>query len=66
MDQMWQTPAHTAEGRRAKVAVLFGCILGDEWQETDKRADWHVRQARNLLFEFVGGEPAERLRNQVA
>ncbi len=28
--QMFAIPAHTAEGRRAKVSVLLGCILGDD------------------------------------
>jgi len=28
--QMFATPAHTAEGRRAKVSVLLGCVMGDD------------------------------------
>jgi len=62
--QMWQTPARTAEGRRAKAAVLLFCMMGSDWQETDEGADWAVRHARSLLIEFVGGEPGERLREQ--
>jgi hypothetical protein len=33
--QMYATPAHTAEGRHAKVMVLLGCILGEDWREHD-------------------------------
>ena len=31
--QMFAIPAHMAEGRRAKVSVLLGCILGDDWRQ---------------------------------
>jgi hypothetical protein len=61
---MFTTPAHTAEGRRAKVTVLFGCILGDDWRCRDEETDWPERMARTLLIEFVGGEPGEMLRGQ--
>jgi hypothetical protein len=64
--QMAAIPAHTAEGRRAKVSVLLGCILGDEWRGTDKETDYPELMARNLLIEFVGGEPGETLRSQFA
>jgi len=61
---MWATPACTAEGRRAKVLVLLGCIMPVDWREIE--ADWGVKEARDLLIEFVGGEPAEQLRDQFA
>jgi hypothetical protein len=65
--QMWSTPAHTPEGRQAKVWVLLGCILrGDGWRETDDRMDYEKQRARDLLIEFVGGEPGASLRNQFA
>ena len=64
--QMFATPAHTAEGRRAKVTVLLGCILGDEWRRVDEETEWPELTARNLLIEFIGGEPGEMLRGQFA
>jgi hypothetical protein len=64
--QMFAIPAHTAEGRRAKVTVLLGCILGDEWRGTDKETDYPEQMARTLLIEFIGGEPGEMLRDQFA
>jgi hypothetical protein len=63
--QMWQIPARTAEGRRAKATVLLHCV-GSGWQEIDKDTDYPERLARTLLIEFVGGEPAEMLRGQFA
>jgi hypothetical protein len=59
---MWATPARTPEGRRAKVLVLLGCIMPVDWREVE--ADWGVKETRDLLIEFVGGEPAEQLRDQ--
>jgi hypothetical protein len=64
IEQMFATPAHTAEGRRAKVTVLLGCILGDDWRGRDEKTEWPELTARNLLIEFIGGEPGEQLRNQ--
>jgi hypothetical protein len=52
--QMWATPAHTPEGRRAKVLVLLGCIRSSRWCETDDRVDYEKQRARDLLIEFVG------------
>ncbi len=37
-----------------------------DWEDNDKDADWDVRMARNLLIEFVGGEPGAELRKQYA
>ena len=63
--QMFAIPAHTAEGRRAKVTVLLACIMPHEWRtENDKDADYDIEMARKLLIEFVGGEPGEMLRDQ--
>ena len=64
--QMFATPAHTAEGRRAKVTLLLGCILGDEWRRRDEETEYPALMARNLLLELIGGEPAEMLRGQFA
>ena len=63
--QMWATPALTPEGRRAKVLVALR-LLPDAWREVDEKADYGVRKARQLLIEFVGGEPGEQLRDQLA
>jgi hypothetical protein len=62
--QMFATPAHTADGRRAKAIVLISCILGDDWQKVDNETEYPERMARNLLLEFVGGGPGEELRDQ--
>jgi hypothetical protein len=62
--KMWAIPAHTPEGRRAKVLVLLGAVSGEEWQHTDDRTEFSVLQARNLLIEFIGGDPGEQMREQ--
>ena len=62
--QMWTIPAHTQEGRRAKVNVPIACIMGRGWDENDKDADYDIRMARSLLIEFVAGEPAQQLQKQ--
>jgi hypothetical protein len=64
--QMFAMLAHTAEGRLAKVTVLLGCILGDEWRGTDEETEYPERMARDLLIEVVGGQPGEQLRDQFA
>ena len=53
--QMYATPAHTAEGTSAKVLVLLGCILGEDWREHDDEIDYQQLMTRRLLIEFVGG-----------
>ena len=63
--EMWAIPALTPEGRRAKVLVALR-LLPDAWRERDEEADFWILQARNLLFEFVGGEPGAQLRDQFA
>jgi hypothetical protein len=63
---MWQIKAQTPEGRRAKVIVLLDYVMEeDEWRRVFD-CDFDVTRARDLLIEFVGGEPAERLRDQFA
>jgi hypothetical protein len=63
LEKMWAIPATTPEGREVKVQVLLSCVL--DWREHDEVAQWEVKMARDLLFELVGGEPAQR-RNQFA
>ena len=53
---MFATPAHTAEGRRAKVTVLL-LVMGDDWRHADEATEHQELMARNLLIEFIGGEP---------
>jgi hypothetical protein len=64
--EMWATPAHTPEGRRAKVQVLLVCIMGDGWTSVEEQTEWQELNARNLLIELIGGEPGDRLRDQFA
>ncbi len=64
MEEMFATPAHTPEGRRAKVLTLLVCVLGDDWANCDELTAPPYLTARNLLIEFIGGKPGEQLRNQ--
>jgi len=64
--QMFATPAHTAEGRRAKATVLLGVIMDYDWRGVDAETDYPELMARKLLIEFIGGEPSEMLRDQFA
>jgi hypothetical protein len=64
ISQMWKTPANNDAGRLAKVEVLLECILRTEWQGPDEDLDYGIREARQLLIEFVGGEAAANLRFQ--
>jgi hypothetical protein len=66
MEKMFAMPAHTAEGRCAKVTVLLVCIMGSDWSRVDAETDYPELTARNLLIEFIGGEPGEMLRDQFA
>jgi hypothetical protein len=63
--QMFATPAHTAEGRRAKVSVLLR-VMGDDWCHVDEKTEYRELMARSLLIEFIGGEPGEAMREQFA
>ena len=63
--QMWSTPARTPEGRRAKLLVLLGHVMADDWSKGGG-VDWDIKMARDLMIEFVGGEPANQLRDQFA
>jgi hypothetical protein len=64
--EMFATPAHTAEGRHAKVTVLLSIIMPHGWQEVDAETDYPELMARKLLIEFIGGEPGESHRDQFA
>ncbi len=64
--RMWTIPACTPEGRRAKLLVLLGCVMGGGWTVVDEDANWEVELARKLMIEFVGGDSAEQLRDQFA
>ena len=66
VEKMWTIPAHTPEGRRAKVLVLLGVILDTDWRQADEMATYEARRLRSILFEFIGGEPGEQMRNQFA
>jgi hypothetical protein len=64
IQQLWAIKAHTPEGRCAKVQVLLHRVLDWEWRRAENEAEWDIRLARDLLFEMVGGEPGEQLRDQ--
>jgi hypothetical protein len=64
--KMWAAPAHTPEGRRAKVLVLLGVILDGDWRRADEAADYEVLRLRSILFDFIGGEPGKQMRDQFA
>jgi len=40
--------------------------MTDDWREHDRELDWDIQMARDLMIEFIGGEPAEQLREQFA
>ena len=61
--QMWAIPALTPEGRRAKVLVALR-MLPDHGREDDGNTDYAELMGRNLLIEFIGGEPGAMLRDQ--
>jgi hypothetical protein len=66
VEKMFATPAHTPEGRRAKVTVLLSCIMSGDWTRVDAETDYPELTARRLLIEFIGGEPGEQMRGQFA
>jgi hypothetical protein len=67
LDQMDATPARTPEGRRAKLLVLLNFYVEDDWRNRDDDVyDGNIVAVRNLLIEFVGGEPAAQLHAQFA
>jgi hypothetical protein len=63
---MWAIRALTPEGRAAKVRVLIGWSRDSGWRENDADADYPIKEVRELMLEFVGGEPAQLLRHQFA
>lgn len=68
VDRMWALPAQTPEGKRSKLLVLLGHIMGVEWRNQDDHhnTSYEIRRARSLMIELVGGEPAAQLRDQFA
>jgi hypothetical protein len=60
------TRALTPEGKKEKFFVLLNFVMPDGWRENDKRADYDIEQARNFMIELIGGNEAERLREQLA
>jgi hypothetical protein len=68
LEKMWALPAQTPEGKRSKLLVLLGHILGEEWryQDDHEQTSHEVKLARSLMIELVGGEPAQQLRDQFA
>ena len=66
VNQMWALPAQTPEGKRSKLIVLLGFILGEEWRNQDDHhnTSYEIMRARTLMIELVGGEPAAQLRDQ--
>jgi hypothetical protein len=66
LERLFSMPAHTPEGRRAKVTVLLGLLLNDDWRRTDDETEYPEQMARKLLIEFVGGEPGKMLADQFA
>jgi hypothetical protein len=61
--EMWAIPALTPEGRSAKVLVALR-MLPDRWRVVDENTDYGILETRQLLIEFVGGEPGAQLRDQ--
>jgi hypothetical protein len=68
VDKMWALPVQTPEGKRSKLLVLLGYIMGEEWRHQDdhEQTSHEVKLARSLMIELVGGEPAQQLRDQFA
>jgi hypothetical protein len=62
--EMWSRPAHSPEGRRAKVLVALN-LLPSKWRVAGE-ADYEILETRQLLIEFVGGDAGEHLRDQFA
>ena len=50
VEEMFGIRAHTAEGRRAKVSVLLGCVLGDGWRGRDEETRYCARMAQTMLL----------------
>jgi hypothetical protein len=64
--QMWTIPASSSAAKAGKVWVLFRCVLGSEWLEDESEIEWDLGLARELLFEFVGGEMGDGLKAEFA
>ena len=64
--EMWAIPAQTPEGRRAKVLVALR-LLPDALARARRGSRLSGScETRQLLIEFVGGEPGAQLRDQFA
>ena len=51
-------PSHRPQTKEGpKVEVLLECIATDKGLESDKNGNRDVQMTRDLLFEFIGGEP---------
>jgi hypothetical protein len=46
--------------------VQRAAILSEEWTGIDQQTAYPTLMARNLLIEFVGGEPGAQLHDQFA
>jgi hypothetical protein len=67
VERMWAIKAVSAEGRRSKLLVLLSYVMADdEWRAAKEvpHLTSDVTRARDLMIEFVGGEPSEQLRDQ--
>jgi hypothetical protein len=66
VSRMWALPAQTPEGRRSKLLVLLGYIMDEFWRHQDDhhKTSYEIKRARDLMIEFVGGEPSAQLRDQ--
>ena len=56
VEKMWSMPARTEAGRKAKVLVLLGCVIRQNFNLPDEASDYDALITRQLLFELVGSE----------
>ncbi len=54
----------THRGRAAGQGLVALNLLPHDWRVVDKDCDYGIRETRQLLFEFVGGEAGAELRDQ--
>lgn len=53
VEEILNTPASTTEGKRAKLIVLFGYLMHDDFLEQGEDCDYEKRKARLLFCEFA-------------
>ena len=53
-------------GRPRLLGVAFIDLLPHDWQQVDENTEYGIRETRQLLIEFIGGEPGKQLRDQFA